>query len=153
MNHKPAATNLQPPLRLVHPSESRAARKHVTTPTNRPALAADDPRWVLAVRTADALEGSILPPVHRQSLVRFGRSFGLTDFDINLIIAIIQDQARRGHLPTYCPRHAEAQLAMVPVPLRHRLLDSLRGRAGLTTALILTAILALELALAAAMIN
>ena len=44
------------------------------------------------------------------------RAFGLSAFDANLIIAIVQDQARRGYAPAFCPTAGEPQLRMVPLP-------------------------------------
>ena len=95
-------------------------------------LPAGDPRWVLAVRVSESLQGATLPPERRRRLIKMGRVFGLTEFDTNLIIAIVQDQARRGHRPEICPRMGEPQLRMVPAPAargphvgrrRHRDLD------------------------------
>jgi len=59
-------------------------------------VAATDPRWVLAMRASESMQGAVLPPERRQSLLRVGRVLGLTAFDSNLIIAIVQDRARRG---------------------------------------------------------
>jgi len=78
-----------------------------------PRIAATDPRWVLAVRTAEVMEGPVLPLDKRERLLRIGRILGLTPFDSNLIIAIVQDQARRGVAPGQCPTQGIAQLAMV----------------------------------------
>ena len=54
-----------------------------------------DPRWVMAVRVAEQLEGTLLSPEQRQKLIRLGHTLGLTSFDANLIIAIVQDAAQR----------------------------------------------------------
>lgn len=109
-------------------------------------LAAGDPRWVLALRVADSLEGTTLPPARRQALLRMGRVFGLTAFDANLIIAIVQDQARRGHRPEICPRMGQAQLAMIPGPTdRASTRRADRGR-WITIALLVVAMAAIELA-------
>ncbi len=82
------------------PAMVRRANRPVPTDTpqrstGRP-LAATDPRWVLAVRVSDALEGPILRPTRRERLIRIGRTLGLSPFESNLIIAVVQDQARRG---------------------------------------------------------
>ncbi len=103
-----------PRLRLVGSDE--AVKPQVGTPPQTPLVGSMDARWVLAVRVAEHLQGSILPPQARDRLVRLGKSMGLTPFDANLIIAIVQDQARRGYAPAYCPTASEPQLRMVPPP-------------------------------------
>jgi hypothetical protein len=103
-------------LRLVRPAEAAPVSTEAPAVTVTPIGAADDPRWVLAVRTAEQLQGAVLPPERREKLIRLGKSMGLTAFDANLIVAIMQDQARRGRLPEHCPAAGEGQLAMVPLP-------------------------------------
>lgn len=104
----------QPRLRLVG---AGAIVKPDLTPTEGTAIAGtSDARWVLAVRVAEQLQGTVLPPDKRERLVKIGKMFGLTAFDANLIIAIVQDQARRGYAPAYCPTAGEPQLRMVPPP-------------------------------------
>lgn len=76
----------------------------------------DDPRWVLAVRTAEQLQGDILAPDRRQKLQQLGKLLGLTAFDTSLVIAIVQDQARRGYAPEHCPTAGQTQLCMVGLP-------------------------------------
>lgn len=61
-----------------------------------PALRPTDPRWVLALRVRERLEGALLRPDQRQRLIRLGSVLGLTAFEANLVIAIVQDNARRG---------------------------------------------------------
>lgn len=106
----------------------------------QPISGAADPRWVLAVRTAELLEGAILPPEKRDRLNRLGRIQGLSPFAVSLIIAIVQDQARRGYSPQDCPTAGEPQLRMVA--LHH---DTHRRRRAISTAVAVTAFLALEL--------
>ena len=103
-----------------------------------------DPRWVLAVRVAEQMQGSVLPPDRREKLIKLGRSFGLTPFDANLIIAIVQDQARRGYAPAYCPTAGEGQLRMVPLPHRRR-----STARPLLIGAIITGVIAIELAVLA----
>ncbi len=74
-----------------------------------------DPRWVLALRTAENLQGAVLPPERREALLKVGRAAGLSPFEANLTIAIVQDQARRGVRPEALAATAEPQLRMVPV--------------------------------------
>lgn len=98
------------------------AEGFATTVASKPQLVSatitdpTDPRWVLALRTAESLQGTILGPEKRDRLVKIGKMMGLTAFDANLVIAIVQDQARRGYAPEYCPTAGEPQLAMVPLP-------------------------------------
>ena len=83
------------PLRLVHPPvEPPAAHA-----PRRPPLAPTDPRWVLAVRVAYTMQGgraAILRPADRRHLHRLASYMGITPFDANLVIAIVQDAARSG---------------------------------------------------------
>lgn len=108
----------QPALRLVHPPRRIDLPGKRNERADKPLGGATDPRWVLAVRTAETLQGTILPTEARDRLVRLGRVMGLTTFDANLVIAIVQDQARRGHTASYCPTAGEDQLRMVPVGRR-----------------------------------
>lgn len=89
----------------------------IDTPSAQASLTGEtDPRWVLAIRTAEQLQGTILPPTQRARLIRLGRLIGLTAFDANLIIAIVQDRARRGYPAAQCPTAAHEQLAMIAPP-------------------------------------
>ena len=108
-----------------------------------PLTGATDPRWVLAVRTAEKLDGIVLPPERRDRLIRLGKVMGLSQFDANLVIAIVQDQARRGFAPHACPAAGEAQLRFVPLPGRGED-PSDRLRRWLITAALVATIIALE---------
>jgi hypothetical protein len=55
-----------------------------------------DPRWLVAVETASHLEGSLLSFERRQRVLAFAARVGVRTFDANLIIAAVQDRARRG---------------------------------------------------------
>ncbi len=75
----------------------RAARERVAAENHSAALLdANDPRWVLAVRTQALLEGQTLSPQRRESLLKTARQLGVRIFDASVIIAIVQDAARRG---------------------------------------------------------
>ncbi len=87
-----------------------------TQPRREPITGSDDPRWVLAVRVGASLQGSILPPERREQLLRVGQQLGLSAFDANLIIAMVQDQARRGYEPLQCATAAHQQLEMIRRP-------------------------------------
>jgi hypothetical protein len=104
-----------------------------------------DPRWVLAARAAEQLEGDILRPEPRERLVRLGVTLGLSLFDANLVIAIVQDQARRGFAAQYCPLAAEPRLRLIP---RHDAASpAARTRRALRLAWGLAMLIAAELAL------
>lgn len=85
-------------------------------PLGVPVADASDPRWILAVRTGELLQGTLLTPESRRRLAHLGRLLDLSSFDTNLIIAIVQDQARRGYAPAACAAAGERQLAFVPGP-------------------------------------
>ncbi len=59
-------------------------------------LGSDDPRWILARETARALGGAVLPFERREGLMALAQRLGLRPFDANLIVAVVQDRARRG---------------------------------------------------------
>lgn len=133
-----------PPLRLVHDSDKdvkATASRRPSPPT--PISGPTDPRWVLAVRTAEALQGDVLPPRERDKLMSLAKAMGLTPFDGCLILAMIQDQARRGLLAQTCPAAAEPQLAMVPLPQQRAMLPELRNSAA-RVALLAAGVLALQ---------
>lgn len=50
------------------------------------------------MRVAQALEGAQLRPQKRQKLLELATHLGMRPFDANLIIALVQDRARRGEL-------------------------------------------------------
>lgn len=69
-----------------------------------PALMGDDARWVFAVRVRREVQGghaAIVTPESRKRLLKLANRLGLRDFDANLVIAIVQDDARThgGTLP------------------------------------------------------
>ena len=112
-----AAATPRPRLRLVRGATEAPA---APAPPARVSEAAD-PRWVLAVRTAELLEGPVLVPEKRQKLLGVGAAMGLSPFDTALVIAMVQDQARRGVAPRHCPAAAEPQLRHVPRPAVRKL--------------------------------
>ncbi len=116
-------------------------------PIIEPIVRATDPRWVLALRVVEMMEGPILEPQRRERLIKLGQSMGLTAFDSNMVIAIMQDQARRGVSPDVCPRSGLAQLSMIsPSHTTKRNSEFRRGRAWLF-ALTLAGLVAIELML------
>jgi len=83
----------------------------------------------------------VLPPDRRDRLIRTGRVMGLTTFEANLVIAVVQDQARRGIAPDDRLAASTPQLAIVP-----RAAAATDPRRPFRIAVIAAAILALELA-------
>ena len=76
-----------------------------------------DARDLLAARTAGALEGgraAVLRPERRREIVGDAARLGLRAFDANLIIAIVQDGARRGE--AHDDPGAAARLRLVRPP-------------------------------------
>lgn len=128
------------------PRRFRLVGRSTGTPSNRgtalgePITSPNDPRWVLALRTAQRLQGDILTFERRQQLQRVGQLLGLTPFSISLIIAIVQDQARRGYAPEDCPIAGEQQLRMVRLPSTEG-----RGPKAMRVALAIAGLLAIEL--------
>jgi hypothetical protein len=114
-----------------------------------PLASATDPRWVLAVRAAEQLQGTLLAPEQRDRLVRLGRTLGLSPFDSNLVIAVVQDQARRGVAPARCAQAGAEQLGMVPAPRRSRLGGRLLVGRWAVVGWIVTGLIGLELGIAA----
>lgn len=86
-------------------AESAAAARIRRENIQASQVAASDPRWLLAVQVAMALEGgraAIMPPEQRTRLLRVANKMGIGGFDANLVIAIVQDAARHGE-PTLAP--------------------------------------------------
>ena len=127
-------------LRLRPTKPGTTASDLNTTRFGQPIDGPTDPRWVLAVRTAEQLEGDILIPERREKLLRLAKPLGLTQFAASLVIAIVQDQARRGHPPLDCPTAGEEQLRMVSLPG-----SSDASRRKMHTAFAVAALLAVEL--------
>lgn len=97
----------------VAPSLNRSTKRRPSARNEAAgaSLHATDPRWVLAVRVGEAMEGQVLRPDRRERLIRAGRVMGLNNFEANLVIAIVQDQVRRG----LSPAEAGKTLGCVPI--------------------------------------
>ena len=98
---------------------SRLARRNVIRENrlaaSNPQLDPTDPRWVLAMRAYSQLQGSTLTPERRQRVLDNAKVIGLRPFDANLIIAVVQDHARRGESPA----EAQSTLSMIAAPVRN----------------------------------
>jgi len=141
----PATRRFAGPLAAAPRRAAARAAPREAAPVVGPVLKADDPRWVLALRVAQSLEGATLEPGKRARLIDMGRRFGLTAFDANLVIAVVQDQARRGHRPEVCPRMGEPQLRMIALPDRLTADRATRARRWLRVGLIVAGLSAMEL--------
>jgi hypothetical protein len=71
------------------------ARENRAAALNRE-LDPTDPRWALAMRTRTQLQGGLLMPEGRRRVMRTASILGIRPFEANMIIALVQDQARRG---------------------------------------------------------
>ena len=80
--------------------QQRQARQEIIHENPRaagnPQLTPTDPRWVLAANAYAHLQGSTLTAQRRERLMQTAAKIGLRPFDANLILAVVQDQARRG---------------------------------------------------------
>jgi len=137
------ATTTRPRL-IFHPAQTprRDARARRSSPEGTPAaLSPTDPRWVLALRTREVLDGDRLGPASRASLIRLGRMMGLNTFEANLVIAIVQDGARRG----LELGDAEPSLLCVPRQTKRQRLSRWRVAAWVATLLIAEAAIVINL--------
>ncbi len=87
----------EPSARRPRPDQSRreVARANLEASVNNE-LDPRDPRWMVAVEAASKMEGSLLSFEHRRAVLAFAAKVGVRPFDANLIIAAVQDRARRG---------------------------------------------------------
>lgn len=111
-------------LRLIFPDRGPSvseveSRNRVTAENRRAAeftaAGGEDVRKLLALKVGEGLEGgraAILPAARRRTLVKAGEHLGLRPFEANLIIAIVQDSARRGEAPA--SPSTQKMLEMIP---------------------------------------
>ncbi|MBL1218063.1 MAG: hypothetical protein D8M59_11275 [Planctomycetes bacterium] len=104
-----------------------------------PDLDPNDPRWVLASRAVDELQGAALSPDRRHRLLRLAHRLGMRQFDACMVIAVVQDQARLGKLDQWQADkdrgQAQAQstevmrrLQVIPIPKHASEAEYLAGR-------------------------
>jgi hypothetical protein len=112
-----AASGHHPTRGAIAPDLRRAAGSVATENRSAAGLAALDARWVFAVHVARTLDGgkaAVLSPEKRRELIGGALRMGLRTFDANLVIAIVQDAARRGESPL--SRETEFCLKLVKAP-------------------------------------
>lgn len=91
-----------------------AAIRDIALENRLASLASDDVRVAFARTVASSIEGgraALLRPKARQALVANGVKLGLRPFDVSLVIAIMQDAARRGEGVSTLP--VQGRLGMV----------------------------------------
>ncbi len=122
-------------------SRARQARQQVTTENRaagqNPTLDPTDPRWVVAVRAYSQLQGTTLTPERRQRVLRIAHLLGVRPFDANIIIAIVQDQARHGRTIA----EAQPTIALLSRPGRKARPAWLRWAAAIAVAAVANALL------------
>lgn len=143
MPYRMSSIGTHPHLRLVGVSDAHQDgpewARHDVAAENKAAasntkLDPTDPRWVLAVRAYSQLQGTALTPDRRERLVQNAKTMGVRPFDANLIIAIVQDHARRGN----DLGDAAGTVALLEPPARRRSDESvtLRWAAAILSALV-----------------
>lgn len=112
------------------------------------ALSASDARWVFAVAAQQALTprpgggaAVVMTPDARERLDRTAARLGLRPFDTALIIAIVQDAARRGE-PALGIETAD-RLALVPRPPERGGVSAQQAIAAAATVLCATGLVAM----------
>lgn len=97
-------------------------------------MPAADPRLDFAALVRTSIEGgraAILRPERRHDLMTRAHTLGLRPFDANLVIAVVQEAARRGEdaaIPQRTPRHAHANLQVLSQLLPQRPVVSARDQ-------------------------
>ena len=122
-------------------AEEAEARRQITrenrAAAHSPELQAHDPRWVLAARASQLIEGDAIPLEARGRLHRTAGALGVRPFEASLVLAIVQEQARRGEPLA----NAASLLEMVPAPRRVQSPDWVRWTAAITGAALLALLL------------
>lgn len=106
-----AATELHTSIARTRAEQARASVIRANAAAS--AMSALDARWMLAQAVSANLElGTVaaLQPEKRARLVAHAAALGLRPFDANLVIAIVQDQARQGRS---LDRDAAERLSMI----------------------------------------
>jgi hypothetical protein len=101
-----------------------------------------DQRLLVIEEIVRRLQGTLITPEDRTALLAFGRTRGVRCFDMNLLIAMVQDRVRRGERPaglelahTRAPSPSSGGTVRVIDPASRvvlRLIMALLGAAALT---------------------
>jgi hypothetical protein len=112
-----------------------AMRENVRSAGAASQLSSDDARVIFAMKVQDCLEGgraAILRPKRREELLSLSHQMGFRPFDANLIIALVQDAARRGEVLAALQPHQAGGPPGATEPAHVReLIRSDEARAGL----------------------
>ncbi len=79
----------------------------------------NDPRWVLAARTRNELQGAALTADRRAKLLGVAYQLGMRPFDANLVIAIVQDEARMASAGADATWELAERLRIIPARAGH----------------------------------
>jgi hypothetical protein len=91
-----------PPLRLSErgerddPAGRRAVAAENLNASLNGRLSPGDPVWRLAAQAATSMHGPVLQPEQRERLMQSARRMGVQRFDAGLVVALVQERARRG---------------------------------------------------------
>jgi hypothetical protein len=107
----------------------------------RSPMSPDDPRWILAQRAFAQMQGATMPPERRHRIMKTAQQLGVRPFDANLVIAIVQDKARRGE--SLDAAQSSLQLVSTTDQHHHNMQAMVRWLLALTSAAIV-ALLAIE---------
>ena len=136
-----------PALRLTDhgAADNSAARRAVASENHNASLNArlspGDPVWAFASQAMANMQGSILLPERRERLLQSAQRMGVQRFDANLVVALVQERARRGE--TIDPN--DGVLSLVGMHCTHRDLAPTRAWVLWVAALLLAAILAVAM--------
>lgn len=147
-------------LRLARPGETPAepisraplspTRVRIRRENQSAALLTEhDARRIMALRVAEQIEGgraALITPEKRARLMTIARALGLRPFDASLIIAIVQDGARRGEHTD--DTRAQSRLSLIPAPPKNAVHKAARSAKARTRTMLFPSIAALTLAIA-----
>lgn len=114
------ATDLPARLRAGQARAVRAVQRENQRAASNDDMDPTDPRWVFAARAFSQLDGAALTADRREKLMRTAKVLGIRTFDASVIIAMVQDRARRGE----SLRDLTTTLKMIPINQRESVGES-----------------------------